>query len=318
MHNHHVLKDYLSSILNLIELTDFASEENIMQYALNEAERLSKSSISYFHFVNQDQKTIQLCKWSTATLTHCYVGKKESHYPIDQAGVWVDCIRKRRTVIHNDYQSLSHKKGLPDGHVKVIREMAVPVVESEKIVAILGVGNKPTEYDQFDVDTITLFAKSAWHLIQKKRFNDELGKQQRTLEEANIALKVLLKKRGEEKTNLEKEILKNIAYLIDPYLAKLNKISTTNEQQVIISILESNIKEITSSFSSHFAVDFTELTPAEIQVANLIKQGKRTKEIAEVMNLSPGTISIYRKNIRKKLGLANQRVNLHSFLASYP
>lgn len=109
MHTHTELKDYLSSILNLIELTDFTSEENIMQYALDQAERLSHSSISYFHFVNQDQKTIQLCKWSTATLSHCDVEEKDSHYPIDKAGVWVDCIRKRRTVIHNDYQNLSHK-----------------------------------------------------------------------------------------------------------------------------------------------------------------------------------------------------------------
>ncbi|MCK5195060.1 MAG: PAS domain-containing protein, partial [Desulfobulbaceae bacterium] len=137
------------------------------------------------------------------------------------------------------------------------------------------------------------------------------------LEETNIALKVLLAKRGESKKNLEKQILSNVGDLIEPYLIKLKKISSTNEQQVLIGILESNINEITSSFSSDFAINFVRLTPAEIQVANLIKQGKRTKDIAELMNLSPGTISIHRKNIRKKLDLTNQGVNLQSFLSSY-
>jgi ATP/maltotriose-dependent transcriptional regulator MalT len=137
------------------------------------------------------------------------------------------------------------------------------------------------------------------------------------LEEANIALKVLLKNRNESKKILKQQILDNVTDLIEPYLSKLKTKSLATDQQAIVNILETNIKEITSPFSRDLSLNFTKLTPAEIQVANLIQQGKRTKDIALLLNLSPGTISIHRKNIRKKLGLTNKRVNLQSFLSSH-
>lgn len=137
------------------------------------------------------------------------------------------------------------------------------------------------------------------------------------LEEANIALNVLLQKRSESKKILEQQILDNVTDLIEPYLSKLKTLTLIADHQVLIDILETNIKEIISPFSRDLSLNFTKLTPAETQVANLIKHGKTTKDIGNLLNLSPGTISIHRKNIRKKLGLTNQRINLQSFLSSY-
>lgn len=191
--------------------------------------------------------------------------------------------------------------------------------EMVKQASKVGVGaflEKPSQFAKID-RAITVAMARHEDLMEMRRLNDELEKHQQNLEETNIALKILLDKRSEAKTNFEKQILSNVGELIEPYLSKLKKTSSTDEQQVLIGILESNLKEITSSFSSHLSMNFARLSPTENQVANLIKQGKRTKDIAEVLNLSPGTISIHRKTIRRKLGLANQSVNLYSFLSSY-
>ncbi len=143
--------------------------------------------------------------------------------------------------------------------------------------------------------------------------------EERTLElaETNIALNVLLKKREQDKETLEHQVVANVTELIEPYLKKLKDSRLSKSQQVVADIIQSNLKELTSQFTNNLSVQFRKLTPTEIQVANLVKLGKRTKEIAEVMNLSPGTINIHRKNIRKKLGLTNQKVNLQSMLSSY-
>jgi PAS domain S-box-containing protein len=96
------------------------------------------------------------------------------HYSVDQAGVWVDCIRERRAVIHNDYFSLPHRKGFPSGHAKVIRELVTPVIRGEKIVAILGVGNKETDYDQQDVELVSSFADLAWDIAERKHMDEQI------------------------------------------------------------------------------------------------------------------------------------------------
>ena len=137
------------------------------------------------------------------------------------------------------------------------------------------------------------------------------------LEEMNVALKVLLNKRVQDRQDFEQQILTNVAELMDPYFEKLEKTSLSEQQKTIVGILKSNLVEITSSFAHSLSGGLAKLTPTEIQVANLVKQGKATKEIAELMHLSPGTISIHRKNIRKKLGIAHKKANLQSLLSSY-
>lgn len=174
--------EYLDALLRLSSMSVSASEDAIMTFALDESERLSRSKIGYFHLVNKDEKTINLCVWSGATRSHCAVGEKVTHYPVEVAGVWVDCIRERKTVIHNNYEALPRKGGLPEGHVPVVREMSVPLFDNNKIVAILGVGNKEVDYDKDDERVLTLFAQNAWNLIVHKRDFSELNTHRKNLE----------------------------------------------------------------------------------------------------------------------------------------
>ena len=91
------------------------------------------------------------------------------HYCVDRAGVWVDCVRERKAVVHNDYASLPHRKGLPEGHAPVVRELVVPVIKDQKIVAILGIGNKPSDYTDEDVRTVSFLADVTWEIVGRRR-----------------------------------------------------------------------------------------------------------------------------------------------------
>jgi len=156
--------------------------------------------------------------------------------------------------------------------------------------------------------------------LQQKEMNEILEKkvQDRTanLEEMNSALTVLLKKRDDDKNDLEKNIFANYKSLISPFLLKLNDSLTTKNQQVLMGIVESNLKEILSPFSKKLSDPMISFTPAEIQIASFIKRGITTKEIAKTLNCSPRTIDTHRINIRKKLNIKNKNINLRTFLLS--
>lgn len=152
---------------------------------------------------------------------------------------------------------------------------------------------------------------------QKLRDRDrELERKNRDLEEANTALRVLLTRRDRDKRELEEKMLYNVKELIEPVLEKLKHILLDTRQQTYISILESNLKDIVSPFARGLMRSLVKLTPSEIHIANLIREGKTTKDIGELMNLSTRTIEFHRKNIRKKLGIRNKKENLRSHLLS--
>lgn len=149
-----------------------------------------------------------------------------------------------------------------------------------------------------------------------KQREKDLAIQAQNLEEINIALKVLLKKRDEDRIELEGKVLSNIKELVLPYLEKIKKSGLDEMQGAYAGILESNLKEIVSSFSYRLSSAYLNLSPAEIKVANLVKQGKTNKEIAEMLNIATRTAAFHRERIRKKLGISNKKTNLKSYLSS--
>jgi len=161
-----------------LRLSQFAASHTVnelLQMTLDEIEYLTRSTVGFFHFLEPDQETIWLQTWSTNTLQNmCKAEGQGSHYSIDQAGVWADCVRQRKVVIHNDYPSLKYRKGTPKGHALITREMTIPILRNEQVVAILGVGNKPKNYTTHDVDLISTLADFAWDIISHKRAEDAL------------------------------------------------------------------------------------------------------------------------------------------------
>ena len=158
---------------------------NLLNHALDEVCRQVYSPVGFYHFIEPDQQTISLQVWSTRTLDEFCTAKGHGlHYPIEQAGVWADCIRQRKPLVHNDYNTLPNRKGLPEGHAPVIRELVVPIIRSERVVAILGVGNKAEDYTDQDTELVSLLADIIWEITERKQSEDErirLGQRYQTL-----------------------------------------------------------------------------------------------------------------------------------------
>ena len=154
-------------------------------------------------------------------------------------------------------------------------------------------------------------------LVQRVRERTrELEEKAGNLKEVNTALKVLLQRLDEDKKVLEEKVMLNMRQLIEPYLDKLKRSRLNKQQRNLLDILESNLARIVSPFARSFSSSFMKLTPTEIQVANLIRLGKTTKEIADLMNLSIKTIQFHRENIRTKIGIKNKKINLRTYLLS--
>jgi PAS domain S-box-containing protein len=149
-----------------------------------------------------------------------------------------------------------------------------------------------------------------------RQSESELAANSEKLEQLNAALTVLLKRREKDKENLQDTVLVNVKELILPYIEKLKNDHLSPQQATLISIIELNVKEIVSPFATKLSSKFLNLTPTELQVASLVKDGRSSNEIAELMNLSPHTILFHRHNLRSKLGLKQRKVNLRSYLRS--
>ena len=174
----------LNARLRLTEFSHTHSRNELQQELLNELEALTYSQVGFFHVVDADQNSLTLQSWSTNTLQNmCKAEGDNRHYSIDNAGVWVDCVRERKAVIHNDYLSLPHRKGLPEGHSPVIRELVVPIIRNDKVVAVVGLGNKPVDYNDRDIEVISLLSDLAWDITERKGAEEELYKLNAELEQ---------------------------------------------------------------------------------------------------------------------------------------
>jgi PAS domain S-box-containing protein len=205
------------------------------------------------------------------------------------------------------------EKQSPDGKFWFVRGYPVKG-ENGSVVGAIDLALDITKAKQAEKDL-----RNAHKILEQqvKERTRELESKTQKFEELNIALKVLLSKRDEDKIKIEENVLSNVNNLILPYVNKLKKIVSDQSQKIFVEILESNLREIILPFAKKTSSRYLSLTPAEIQVANLVKQGRRTKEIASLLNLSSKTIESHRESIRKKIGIKNKKINLRSYLLSF-
>lgn len=163
----------LAGLADLFRLPLSLPEQDLRTRALDLAEAVTGSRIGYLHFVNDDQDSIALATWSTATVQQCQV-VNERHYPVAAAGIWADTLRHRRAQVHNDYPNADGRRGLPEGHAPVTRHLGVCVVEQRSVRVLLGVGNKAEPYDADDVRRLQRLADDTWLIVQRLRDHQRL------------------------------------------------------------------------------------------------------------------------------------------------
>jgi PAS domain S-box-containing protein len=200
------------------ELMEYSARhtlEELMQRTVDEVSELTGSTIGFFHFVQEDQNSLGMQTWSTNALKLFSVPIREgSHLPLDQAGMWAEAVHQRRPLIQNDYEALIHKKGLPQGQVPITREIVIPIIRNERVMAIMGLGNKPQEYTSYDLEVAERLADYAWDITERKQMQVALE-----MERNQLA------KRVEERTTDLSQANSNLARALrvkDEFLANMS------------------------------------------------------------------------------------------------
>ncbi|MEE4244172.1 MAG: HD domain-containing phosphohydrolase [Kangiellaceae bacterium] len=158
---------------------NYLFERDVYQHFLGYVLNHSQSEIGYLHLVKENESELELAVWSDKVFEECMTAHS-SHYSVDDAGIWADCIRTRSPVVHNNYPDIesNHKKGLPKGHFPVLRHASFPVIRSEKVVAVIGIGNRDTPYTEAEIHTLHDYIQSGWldvtrkiHSVRKREFD---------------------------------------------------------------------------------------------------------------------------------------------------
>jgi DNA-binding CsgD family transcriptional regulator len=162
--------------------------------------------------------------------------------------------------------------------------------------------------------------RTLFRSLQRKvaQLNVEMGKKSKKVDELKTTLNVVLRKRDEDMAVYEEKLLYRLKQMIMPYLEMLDGTKLNGIQKQCVCELKKNIEGVSFTFSPSFIRQCRSLTPVEIRVVGMIKQGKTTKEIADFLYLSTRTIESHRRNIRKKLGLNNRKVNLMTHFMANP
>ena len=169
----------LEALLRLNDMSPSSIKE-IADFALEEAVRLTRSSIGYLAFVNDDESVLTMYSWSQTAMKQCAMADKPLEYSVAGTGLWGEAVRQRRAVITNDYAAPSPgKKGYPQGHVELRRHMNAPIFDGEHIVLVAGVGNKKEEYDETDVQQLTLLMQGLWRIVQRKQAEEALREEKK-------------------------------------------------------------------------------------------------------------------------------------------
>ncbi|MFO7665769.1 MAG: sigma 54-interacting transcriptional regulator [Desulfobacterales bacterium] len=167
----------ISSMKSLIRILEhrFDSVHELLDYALEEAISLTESKIGYIYYYNEDRKEFILNTWSKEVMKECSIVKPQTCYELDKTGIWGEAVRQRKEIIINDFQAAHPlKKGYPKGHARLYKYMSVPVLSGEKIVAVIGVANKTSNYNTTDVLQLTLLMDSVWKVVEKRKIEKEL------------------------------------------------------------------------------------------------------------------------------------------------
>lgn len=186
----------------------------------------------------------------------------------------------------------------------VLQNTMYPVVNAKGKVVQLAVYSRDVSPEKKNIANL------------KKR-EKELKSRTRSLEEANTAFSILLRRREEDRTHFESSVVSNMSTLVKPYIEKLKSTPLDAIQTNHLHVIETNLEQIVSPFVRDIGSRVLELTPMEIRVATLVKEGKSNIEIAEKLSVSKNTILTHRFNLRRKLGIKNKKINLRAYLLSF-
>jgi PAS domain S-box-containing protein len=324
------------------ELMEYSAQHplsELMQKAVDEVSELTGSTIGFFHLLEADQTTLGMQTWSTNALRLFKVPIHEGpHRPLDQAGVWAEALRQRRPLIQNDYESLTRKQGLPQGHVPILREIVIPIIRNERIMAVMGIGNKPIDYAQYDLEIAARLADYAWDITERKQMEVALEiernqlvqrVEERTsdLSRANANLARALRVKDEFLANMSHELrtpLNAILGLSESLAEQIAGPLNEKQQKYIATIGESghhllslinDILDLAKIDAGQITLDINKVDIRSVCQASLrmIKQLAQKKDQEVSLEIDPGLGLIWADERRLKQMIVNLLGNAVKF-----
>jgi PAS domain S-box-containing protein len=299
-------KGVLTGVVEIVtDITDRRKAEEALRQSEQKYRELFENANDIIFILDFDG-TILSCN-AAASKTYGYEPEQmtglniESLLDPDYLPVVRQLIQKRlhNMDVQNPQEFLTYTK---NGEAVWVEVNARIMKENGRQVSVHGIARNITERKKME------------EALKKREL--ELEEKSRNLVDANTALKVLLRRREEDKTELEEKVTCNMRELVLPYIENLKMTDIDSQQLNQLEILERNIREIISPFLRTLSSKYPNLTPMEIKIINFIKEGRSTKEIAALMKASTRTVEVHRDNIRKKLKLKNRKANLRSYLLS--
>jgi DNA-binding CsgD family transcriptional regulator len=348
--------DSVVSELTYSLITSNATLAGIADIVLNYAKVFTRSDIGYVSSIDPESGN-NLCHTLTGMIgDSCTISQYEKGivFPIRPDGtypaLWGHCLNTRKAFFTNSPQTHPAAAGTPDRHIHLFSFLSVPAIIGGDLFGQISLANSPGGYTDQDLEGVKRLAAIYALAIQREQTRASLDQEvarRRQLEESmaigrnqfshaaaseswggppaasdveelNTALRVLLAQRDTERNELEQKIILNVDKLITPYIEKLKQTALDSKQRAFLSIIENNLADLISPFISKTISMNAYLTPQETQVASLVRSGSQTKEIAELLDISVNAVNFHRRNIRAKLGLKNENINLRSYLLTLP
>jgi diguanylate cyclase (GGDEF)-like protein len=173
----------------LVDVLQHPSEtiQDFLDFALDQSIQLTGSKIGYIYHYHEDRKEFVLNTWSKEVMAECAVANPLTCYELDKTGIWGEAVRQRRPIIVNDFQA-DHplKKGYPQGHVQLLKFMTVPILKGMRIVAVVGLANKGTDYNETDILQVSLLMEAVWKVKDNKEAEEALRESERRYRELCI------------------------------------------------------------------------------------------------------------------------------------
>jgi len=308
------LKDEHGRILALVGVHTDITDHKMAEEALKESELKHKTLVNNIPGMVYRAYPDWSAEVVSGSKAVCGYTEEELNSHVNK---WVNIVHPddKKRVLENGSELVKEQKSIVQTYRIINKSGNIRWVEDRKA----SVSSEGGEFLGIDgvVFDITDRKQLEQELLEAKiALEEKVEERTAELNEKNITLKVLLDQRGTEKKKLEELIMSNVKKLLMPNINRLQRGTLSSKQQTALNVLKANLNEIIFPFSKTIDSKYMKLTPTEIEVANHIKHGASSKDIAESLALSQRTVDTHRYNIRKKLGISRRGVNLRTYLSS--
>lgn len=245
---------------SLLRISDYPADsvQQLLDFALTEAIKITSSKIGYMYFYNEANQQFTLNTWSKEVMEKCAVLEVQTVYDLDKTGCWGEAVRQRKPIIINDYQAESnYKKGIPEGHVKLFKFLTIPLFSENKIIAVVGVANKTNDYNNSDIRQLNLLMGSVWKISERLLLVADLKEAKEKAEESDKLKSAFL-------ANMSHEIRTPMNGILGFTQLLKEKEITNNERQQFVEIIDKSGRRLLSIIND--IVDISKIESGQMKV----------------------------------------------------